>query len=68
MEPVNPFSRFAVFCGSTQMVRHVNPLDHQNFAIFFNFAGYFRREIPLARLNFTRLQRATKGPGQSTTR
>lgn len=49
-----------------QMVADVNPLDHQDLVIQFNFTGCFGGEPAATGRDLTRLQRAPKGPGQST--
>ena len=47
---------------------HPDPLQYQNPAIELDLAFRFGRETVRGRLNLARLQRATKGSGQSTGR
>ena len=40
--------------------------DDENSFLCFHFAGYFSYELPVARINFTRFQRAPEGAHHST--
>ena len=45
---------------------HVNPLDDQDIFFEFDLAGRLRDQPRVRRIDLTRLQRASKGSGQST--
>lgn len=46
----------------------MNPGDDENAPVFLDFSDGFGFQIPVTRIDATRLQRASKGPGQSTAR
>jgi hypothetical protein len=39
---------------------------YEHAFVSFHFAGYIRHELPVARINLTRLQRASEGAHHST--
>jgi hypothetical protein len=65
---VNPFNGFPRFRRRVQVIDDVNPPDYQNIVFGFNLAGYFRRQMLVARVDFTRFQRASECADQSAAR
>lgn len=54
--------------GGFQSELHVNAADHENAFLCFDLAYGLRREAFRRSIDFTRLQRASEGSGQSTSR
>jgi len=50
-----------------EVICHVNPTDHEDLAVLFDLTHRGPDECPFACVDATRLQRASKGAGQSTT-
>jgi hypothetical protein len=67
MDVVDPFYRFPVFGSRFEMIDHMDPFDNQYVTLFLDLTFYVGDKQAFARSNFTRFQRATKGPGQSPT-
>jgi hypothetical protein len=51
--------------GGHQLHGDVDTADHENAFLCFYFTSYFRDELPVARTNMTRLQRAPEGAQHS---
>src|SRR5690242_17829019 len=66
--PMHALGRFLLIQGRFQMEAHVNPPDHEDAFFLLDFAGCFGHQPVPGRTNFTRLQRAPEGSGQSTGR
>jgi len=63
MKTMNPFGSLTLIWVDFEMIGDMNPLDHQNIAIFFNLTCCLRGQKTFTRGNFTRFQRAAKGSG-----
>ena len=55
-----------VLGAAGERVAHPNSLDHEHLVLQVDLAFCFRRELPLARIDPARLQRATQGSREST--
>jgi len=67
-EAVDALRRLALRGLGLEQHLDMNPFDDQHVPFQLHFAGGFRDELPGGRGDLTRLQRASKGPGQSTRR
>jgi hypothetical protein len=67
-ETVNPLGGLTVFGCGFQMQADVYAAYHQNPLLHFHFTGSLRHEPLIASRDLTRLQRASKGAGESTGR
>jgi hypothetical protein len=65
-DPVHPLRRPVVFVFAFQLEPHVNAPQNQHIVLFLDLTGRLARQASLAGRNFTRLQRASKGAGEST--
>jgi hypothetical protein len=63
---VDPDCRLALRFFGLEPEPHVNPLDDQDIIFEFDLAGRLRDQPRIRRIDLTRLQRASKGSGQST--
>jgi len=63
---VNAFRGGSMVLRRAEPQPDMDPPDHQNSLIRFDFAFRFRAEPPIRGGNLTRLQRASKGAAQST--
>ena len=54
-----------VFESRRQAQDHVNPPDDQHSILGLHLTGRIRRQLPGRGINLTRLQRASKCPGES---
>jgi hypothetical protein len=67
VEGVRPLRGLAlVVRAAGQRVANANPFDDEDLVLEVDLAFGFRRELPLARIDPARLQRATQGAGEST--
>jgi hypothetical protein len=66
MDAVRSFGRFSFFRIHFQMIGDMNAPDNQHIIFFLNFSPPLRIQIAVSGWDSTRLQRAAKGPGQST--
>lgn len=67
MKAMHPLNRLRMLCIRLEIVRDMNPLDHQNFVFFFYFTNDIGYEDALTCRYLTRFQRASKGSSQSAT-
>jgi hypothetical protein len=65
---VNPPRCFPVRLFRGQLQPHVDAPDHQDIRLKLNFTNGFRHQPPARCIDLTRLQRASQGSGQSTSR
>ncbi len=66
MYPMHTLDGFSRFRRCRQVIEDVNAPDHQHVIFRLDLASYFRRQVFIARIYFTRLQRAPEGADQST--
>jgi hypothetical protein len=63
---MHAFHGIAGLLRSHQLHGDVDAADHQNTFLYFHLTRYFRDELPVARINVTRFQRAPKSAEHST--
>ncbi len=66
VHPMHALDGFSRFRRCRQVIDHVNAPDHQHVIFRLDLASDFRRQVLIARIYLTRLQRAPKGADQST--
>ena len=62
---MNPGGRFPLGFGCSELQPHMNPPDHQDVVLQLDFTDGFRDETIVRCRNLARLQRASKGAGES---
>jgi hypothetical protein len=69
VEPVGAFDLLAVLVpvDSLQRVGDMDPFDNEDLAVLLDLTDRLRREVSVACIDATRLQRASQGAGQSAT-
>ena len=55
-----------MLAGAGDPIHDVDPLQHQHAAVCFDLATHLRHQLAVARIDVTRLQRASEGAQQST--
>ncbi len=65
---VNALDGLAMIARGAQLVRHADSLEHQDAVVQFHLADDLAGQTSLARIDMTRLQRASEGAEQSATR
>ena len=65
MDSVRTLRRRALLGMQPEMIAHMDTANDQHIAVFLDFAGRLRREIPFSGWDLARFQRTAKGAGQS---
>jgi len=66
VEAVHALDGFTAFFWRHQPHGHVDAAYHKHAFVRFHLAGHFSHELPVARIDVTRLQRASEGAQHST--
>jgi len=65
---VDPSGGFSVHLGRFELQNNVDAADHEDAVLQLDFADRFRHQALIRSVNVTRLQRASEGSRQSTSR